>query len=42
MVVEMERVDETEAIHPVVARILSGDSPSPLTREARGIVLFVG
>ena len=31
----MERVDATEAIPPVVARILSGDSTSPLTREAR-------
>ena len=35
MVVGMERVDATEAIPPVVARILSGDSTSPLTREAR-------
>ena len=35
MVVRMERVDATEAIPPVVARILSGDSTSPLTREAR-------
>ena len=42
MVVEMERFGATEAIPPVVARILSGDSTSPLTREARGIVLFVG
>ena len=35
IVVEMERVGATEAIPPVVARILSGDSTSPLTREAR-------
>ena len=35
MVVRMERVDATEAIPPVVARIFSGDSTSPLTREAR-------
>ena len=27
---------------PVVARIFSGDRSSPLTREARWIVLFVG
>ena len=32
-VVGMERVDA--AIPPVVARIFSGDSTSPLTREAR-------
>ena len=32
MVVEMERVGAIEAIPPVVARILSGDSTSPLTR----------
>ena len=32
MVVGMERVDATEAIPPVVARIFSGDSTSPLTR----------
>ena len=35
MVVGMERVDATETIAPVVARILLGDSTSPLTREAR-------
>ena len=35
MVVGMEKVDATEAIPPVVARIFSGDSTSPLTREAR-------
>ena len=35
MVVGMERVDATEAIPPVVARIFSGDSTAPLTREAR-------
>ena len=34
MVVGMKRVDATEAIPPVVARILLGDSTSPLTREA--------
>ena len=33
MVVEMERFGATEAIPPVVARILSGDSTSPLTRD---------
>ena len=42
MVVGMERVDATEAIPPVVARILSGDSTSPLTREASVIVIFEG
>ena len=31
-----------KAIPPVVARILSGDSTSPLTREARVVVLFEG
>ena len=36
MVVGMERVDATEAIPPVVARILSGDSTSPLTRDGHG------
>ena len=35
-VVGMERVDA--AIPPVVARIFSGDSTSPLTREARMLV----
>ena len=30
--------DGSEAIPPVVARIFSGDSTSPLTREARVIV----
>jgi len=34
MVVGMERVDATETIPPVVARKNSGDSTSPLTREA--------
>ena len=37
-VVVMERVDA--AIPPVVARIFSGDSTSPLTREASVIVLW--
>ena len=37
-VVGMERVDATEAIPLVVARILSGDSTSPLTREASVVV----
>jgi len=36
MVVGMERVDATEAIPPVVARILFGDSTSPLTRDGHG------
>ena len=36
MVVEMERFGATEAIPPVVARILSGDSTSPLTRDGHG------
>ena len=35
MVVRIEGVDATEAIPPVVALILSGDSTAPLTREAR-------
>ena len=35
-VVGMERVDA--AIPPVVARIFSGDSTSPLTREASDMV----
>ena len=35
-VVVMERVDA--AIPPVVARIFSGDSTSPLTREASAMV----
>ncbi len=38
MVVRMERLGATETIPPVVARILSGDSTSPLTREARVVV----
>ena len=38
MVVGRERLGATEAIPPVVARILSGDSTSPLTREARVVV----
>ena len=42
MVVEMERFGATEAIPPVVARILSGDSTSPLTREASVVVLSEG
>ena len=36
MVVRIEGVDATEAIPPVVARILSGDSTSPLTRDGHG------
>ena len=39
-VVVMERVDA--AIPPVVARIFSGDSTSPLTREARLMAIFEG
>ena len=31
-----------KAIPPVVARIFSGDSTSPLTREARALVLSEG
>ena len=31
-----------KAIPPVVARIFSGDSTSPLTREASVVVLFKG
>ena len=31
----MQARDSGEAIPPVVARIFSGDSTSPLTREAR-------
>ena len=43
--VEVRARDGGEAIPPVVARIFSGDSTSPLTREARcgaerGIVRF--
>ena len=38
MVVRIEGVDATEAIPPVVARIFSGDSTSPLTREASVMV----
>ena len=38
MVVGMERLGATEAIPPVVARIFSGDSTSPLTREASVVV----
>ena len=34
--------DGSTAIPPVVARIFSGDSTSPLTREASAIVLFEG
>ena len=34
--------DGGEAIPPVVARIFSGDSTSPLTREARVMVRGVG
>ena len=33
-----KRGDSGAAIPPVVARILSGDSTSPLTREARVVV----
>ena len=36
MVVRIEGVDATEAIPPVAARILSGDSTSPLTRDGHG------
>ena len=39
-VVGMERVGA--AIPPVVARIFSGDSTSPLTREARVLAIFEG
>ena len=39
-VVGMERVDA--AIPPVVARIFSGDSTSPLTREASVVVQSKG
>ena len=42
MVVRIEGVDATEAIPPVAARILSGDSTSPLTREARVLAIFEG
>ena len=38
MVVRIERLGATEAIPPVVARIFSGDSTSPLAREARVVV----
>ena len=38
MVVRIERLGSTETIPPVVARILSGDSTSPLAREARVVV----
>ena len=31
-----------KAITPVVARIFSGDSTSPLTREARVLAIFEG
>ena len=41
-VVGIEGVDATEAIPPVAARILSGDSTSPLTREARVLAIFEG
>ena len=34
--------DGGEAIPPVVARIFSGDSTSPLTSEARVLAVFVG
>ena len=34
--------DGGEAIPPVVARIFSGDSTSPLTREARVLAIFEG
>ena len=34
--------DSSEAIPPVVARIFSGDSTSPLTREARVLVQSKG
>ena len=33
---------QREAIPPVVARIFSGDSTSPLTREARVLAVFEG
>ena len=33
---------QRKAIPPVVARIFSGDSTSPLTREARVMAVFVG
>ena len=34
--------DSSEAIPPVVARIFSGDSTSPLTREASVMAIFEG
>ena len=34
--------DGSTAIPPVVARIFSGDSTSPLTREARVLAIFEG
>ena len=42
MVVRMERLGSTETIPPVVARIFSGDSTSPLIREARVLAIFEG
>ena len=42
MVVRMERLGATETIPPVVARIFSGDSTSPLAREAKVLAIFEG
>ena len=42
MVVGRERLCATETIPPVVARILLGDSTSPLTREASVVVRSEG
>ena len=36
------KVGRCKAIPPVVARIFSGDSTSPLTREASAVGLFEG